>query len=341
MTKRSEGVDTDSLRLYLREVSQYPLLSKEEEVGLAKAIEAGRAAAIEDYKDSVLTSEEMTELRTIEISATKARQVFVSSNLRLVVFIAKRYQSSGVPLLDLVQEGNLGLIHAVEKFDWRRWLQVLDIRHVVDSPSGVSRDREHGTNRSPASWSLRHARCNSARPGVSRSEASPAAHDCRAQHRGRSLRREIVEMLGYRSEPLSLSHPLLDDGAAELGDLVQDPTAMLPFDEAALSLLPHEIDRLLAPLTTREGEILRLRFGLDSGSPRTLEQVGDRLNVSRERIRQIEARALSKPTAPGARHRCPRPADQLTGCASSGCKTSCVENNTKKDRGVVSLMPKM
>lgn len=105
---------------------------------------------------------------------------------------------------------------------------------------------------------------------------------------------KVLEMLGYRSEPLSLSHPLLDDGAAELGDLVQDPDALLPFDEAALALLPHEIDRLLEPLTPREGEILRLRFGLDTGSPRTLEQVGDRLNVSRERIRQIEARALSK-----------------------------------------------
>ena len=285
MTKRSEGVDTDSLRLYLREVSQYPLLSKEEEVRLAKAIEAGRAAAIGDYKNSVLTSEEMTELRTIEISATKARQVFVSSNLRLVVFIAKRYQSSGVPLLDLVQEGNLGLIHAVEKFDWRRgfkfstyatwWIRqavsrgIANMGRTVRLPVGVS-DMLGAIQHAQVSLEAKLHR----QPTIAELSIEADLSE-----------EKIVEMLGYRSEPLSLSHPLLDDGAAELGDLVQDPTAMLPFDEAALSLLPHEIDRLLAPLTTREGEILRLRFGLDSGSPRTLEQVGDRLNVSRERIR--------------------------------------------------------
>jgi RNA polymerase sigma factor (sigma-70 family) len=292
--RRSEGVDTDSFRLYLRDVSRYPLLSKDEEVRLAKAIEAGREAAGSDRTDPGLTSGERLELRRVEIRAENARQVFVSSNLRLVVFIAKRYQSSGVPLLDLVQEGNLGLIHAVEKFDWRRgfkfstyatwWIRqavsrgIANMGRTVRLPVGVA-DMIGALQQAQVTLESRLHR----QPTIA--EISLEAD---------FSEEKVLELLGYRSEPLSLSHPLLDDGAAELGDLVEDPTALLPFDEAALALLPQEIDRLLAPLTPRESEILRLRFGLDSGDPRTLEQVGNRLNVSRERIRQIEARALSK-----------------------------------------------
>jgi RNA polymerase sigma factor (sigma-70 family) len=292
--RRSEGVDTDSFRLYLRDVARYPLLSKDEEVRLAKAIEAGRDAAGSDRSDPELTSGERLELRRVEIRAENARQVFVSSNLRLVVFIAKRYQSSGVPLLDLVQEGNLGLIHAVEKFDWRRgfkfstyatwWIRqavsrgIANMGRTVRLPVGVA-DMIGALQQAQVTLESRLHR----QPTIA--EISLEAD---------FSEEKVLELLGYRSEPLSLSHPLLDDGAAELGDLVEDPTALMPFDEAALALLPQEIDRLLAPLTPRESEILRLRFGLDSGDPRTLEQVGNRLNVSRERIRQIEARALSK-----------------------------------------------
>jgi RNA polymerase sigma factor (sigma-70 family) len=292
--RNSESADTDSLRLYLRDVSRYPLLSKEEEIGLAQAIEAGRDAAGTDSSRSGLTSDEKADLRRIEIRAANARQIFVSSNLRLVVFVAKRYQSSGVPLLDLVQEGNLGLIHAVEKFDWRKgfkfstyatwWIRqavsrgIANMGRTVRLPVGVA-DMLGAIQQAQVLLESRLHR----QPTIAELSVESDLPE-----------EKVEEMLGYRSEPLSLSHPLLDDGAAELGDLVQDPTALLPFDEAALSLLPHEIDRLLAPLTTREGEILRLRFGLDRGAPKTLEQVGDRLNVSRERIRQIEARALSK-----------------------------------------------
>ena len=294
MPRRSEGVDTDSFRLYLRDVARYPLLSKDEEVRLAKAIEAGRDAAGSDHTDPELTSGERLELRRIEIRAESARQVFVSSNLRLVVFIAKRYQSSGVPLLDLVQEGNLGLIHAVEKFDWRRgfkfstyatwWIRqavsrgIANMGRTVRLPVGVA-DMLGALQQAQVTLESRLHR---------------QATIAEISHEVDLSEERVLELLGYRSEPLSLSHPLLDDGAAELGDLVEDPTALMPFDEAALTLLPQEIERLLAPLTPREGEILRLRFGLDSGDPRTLEQVGNRLNVSRERIRQIEARALSK-----------------------------------------------
>ncbi len=294
MTRRSDSEHTDSLRLYLRDVGQYPLLTKEDEIRLAQSIEAGREAAAVDLTDSNLTSGEMRELRRIAIRATSAELTFVSSNLRLVVFIAKRYQSSGVPLLDLVQEGNLGLIHAVQKFDWRKgfkfstyatwWIRQAVSRGIANSSRAV---------RLPVNVSDMLGTVQQAQALLeSTLHRQPTMSEIGVEV-GLS-REKVVEMMGYRSEPLSLSHPLVDDGAAELGDLVEDPSACLPFDEVATSLLPGEIDRLLAPLTEREGEILRLRFGLDHDEPRTLEQIGERLNVSRERIRQIETRALLK-----------------------------------------------
>jgi RNA polymerase sigma factor (sigma-70 family) len=292
--RRTEGPDVDSLRLYLRDVARYPLLTKEEEIRLAQSIEAGRDAAARRSADSVLTRSEKVELRRIEIRASKAQQTFVSSNLRLVVYVAKRYQSSGVPLLDLVQEGNLGLIHAVDKFDWRRGFKFSTyatwwIRQAVSR--GIANMGR--TVRLPVSvadmlTAIQHSQAML----ESKLHRLPTMAELSVE--ADLPQTKVVEMMGYRSEPLSLSHPLVDEGGAELGDLVQDPTALLPFDEAVLAILPGEIDRLLAPLTAREGEILRLRFGLDRGEPRTLEQVGERLNVSRERIRQIETRALSK-----------------------------------------------
>ncbi len=306
MTRDSDGDHTDSLRLYLREVGRYPLLTKEDEVRLAQLIEAGREAAALDLTQSERTSEEALELSRIAIRARNAHMTFVSSNLRLVVFVAKRYRSSGVPLLDLFQEGNVGLIHAVEKFDWRKgfkfstyatwWIRQAVSRAITNTgrtirlPVNVAEMLGVVQQAQAILESRLHRQPTMAEIGV---EAGLP-------------REKIVEMMTYRSEPMSLSHPLVDDGAAELGDLVEDPDAPLPFDEVAMSLLPGEIDRLLAPLTSREGEILRLRFGLGRDGPRTLEQIGERLNVSRERIRQIESRALSKLRDPsvdaGARH---------------------------------------
>jgi RNA polymerase sigma factor (sigma-70 family) len=270
------------------------LLTKEDEVRLAQSIEAGRDAAALDLANSEMTPDETLEHRRIAARARSAQVTFVSSNLRLVVFIAKRYQSSGLPLLDLVQEGNLGLIHAVEKFDWRKgfkfstyatwWIRQAVSRGIANTGRAV---------RLPVNVAEMLASVQQTQAILeSRLHRQPTMAEISDEV---GLAREkVVEIMAFRSEPLSLSHPLTDDGAAELGDLVEDPSAQMPFDEVAMSLLPGEIDRLLDALTAREEEILRLRFGLGPNEPRTLEEIGERLHVSRERVRQIESRALSK-----------------------------------------------
>jgi RNA polymerase sigma factor (sigma-70 family) len=292
--KRTAGDDADLVKLYLQDIGRYPLLTKGDEVRLAQAIEAGRDASALFASGATLTPAEKRDLRSIERRAADARQTFVLSNLRLVVSIAKKYQVSGLPLVDLAQEGNLGLIHAVEKFDWRKgfkfstyatWWIRQAISRGISNTGRTIRLPVHAGDKLTA---LQHAQAVL----ESKLERSPTLAELGAEL---DLPLEkLVEVMGYRTEPLSLSQRLAHDGDAELADVVEDRSAASPFDKAALSLLPDEITRLLAPLTAREGEILRLRFGLDRGEPRTLEEVGERFNLTRERIRQIEARAMAK-----------------------------------------------
>jgi RNA polymerase sigma factor (sigma-70 family) len=263
--ERIERDDEDLVRLYLTDIGQYPLLTKDDEVRLAQAIEAGRDAEADVAKaPKGLTTAKKRELRRAVMEGEQAQQTFVQSNLRLVVSIAKKYQASGLPLLDLIQEGNLGLMHAVEKFDWRKGFKFSTY----------------------ATWWIPQARLELklGRP------ATLAELGIEVE----MPEDKLVEALRFRAEPLSLSEPLREDGDAELGDVVEDRSAESPFEVAAVSLLPDEIGRLLSPLDEREREILRLRFGLDRGEPRTLEEVGEHFNLTRERIRQIEARAMSK-----------------------------------------------
>ena len=292
---RIDRDEEDLVRLYLTDIGQYQLLTKDDEVRLAKAIEAGKLAAQETAEATTLTTTKRRELRRAVREGEVAERAFVQSNLRLVVSIAKKYQASGLPLLDLIQEGNLGLMHAVEKFDWRKgfkfstyatwWIRQAITRGIANTGRTI---------RLPVHAGDTLARLQKAR---SRLELKFGRQATLAE-----LAKEVempedkvTEALRFAAEPLSLSEPLREDGDAELGDVVEDRSAESPFEVAATALLPEEIQRLLAPLDIREREILRLRFGLDgSGEGRTLEEVGEHFNLTRERIRQIEARAMSK-----------------------------------------------
>ena len=293
--ERVERDEEDLVRLYLTDIGQYPLLTKDDEVRLAQAIEGGVAARAEmDSKPKGLTAAKRREMRKALRAGDDAQRTFVQSNLRLVVSIAKKYQASGLPLLDLIQEGNLGLMHAVEKFDWRKgfkfstyatwWIRQAITRGIANTGRTI---------RLPVHAGDTLARLQKARARLELKYGRPATLSELAAE-VEMPEEKVTEALRFAAEPLSLSEPLREDGDAELGDVVEDKTAESPFEMAATSLLPEEIQRLLGPLDEREREILRLRFGLDRGEPRTLEEVGEHFNLTRERIRQIEARAMSK-----------------------------------------------
>ena len=292
---RIDRDEEDLVRLYLTDIGQYTLLTKDDEVRLAKAIEAGKLANEEMAKATTLTPTKRRELRKAAREGEIAERAFVQSNLRLVVSIAKKYQASGLPLLDLIQEGNLGLMHAVEKFDWRKgfkfstyatwWIRQAITRGIANTGRTI---------RLPVHAGDTLARLQKARSRLELKFGRPATLAELAKE-VEMPEDKVTEALRFAAEPLSLSEPLREDGDAELGDVVEDRSAESPFEVAATALLPEEIQRLLAPLDEREREILRLRFGLDgSGEGRTLEEVGEHFQLTRERIRQIEARAMSK-----------------------------------------------
>src|SRR5687767_445839 len=292
---RVERDEEDLVRLYLSDIGQYTLLTKDDEVRLAKQIEAGKTSLTElDAAGKDISATKKRELRRVAREGEDAERAFVQSNLRLVVSIAKKYQASGLPLLDLIQEGNLGLMHAVEKFDWRKgfkfstyatwWIRQAITRGIANTGRTI---------RLPVHAGDTLARLQKARSRLELKYGRPATLAELAVE-VEMPEEKVTEALRFAAEPLSLSEPLREDGDAELGDVVEDKTAESPFEMAATSLLPEEIQRLLGPLDEREREILRLRFGLDRGEPRTLEEVGEHFNLTRERIRQIEARAMSK-----------------------------------------------
>ena len=292
---RVDRDEEDLVRLYLSDIGQYTLLTKDDEVRLAKQIENGKTAREEfGTGGKGLTPAKKRELRNLIKDGETAERAFVQSNLRLVVSIAKKYQASGLPLLDLIQEGNLGLMHAVEKFDWRKgfkfstyatwWIRQAITRGIANTGRTI---------RLPVHAGDTLARLQKARSRLElKFGRQPSLRELAEEVE--MPEDKVTEALRFAAEPLSLSEPLREDGDAELGDVVEDRSAESPFEVAATALLPEEIQRLLAPLDEREREILKLRFGLDRGEPRTLEEVGEHFNLTRERIRQIEARAMSK-----------------------------------------------
>jgi RNA polymerase sigma factor (sigma-70 family) len=292
--ERLERDEEDLVRLYLTDIGQFELLDKEDEVRLAQAIEAGAEASrrLEEAENRLDPALERQLRRTVR-AGDEAERAFVQSNLRLVVSIAKKYQSSGLPLLDLIQEGNLGLMHAVEKFDWRKgfkfstyatwWIRQAITRGIANTGRTI---------RLPVHAGDTLVRLQKARTML---ELRLGRHPTRlelAAEVGLDEER-VVEALRFSADPLSLSEPLRE-GDGVLGDVVEDRSAVSPFEAAAVSLLPAQVRRLLAHLDDREQEILRLRYGIDRGEPRTLEEVGEYFSLTRERIRQIEARAMSK-----------------------------------------------
>jgi RNA polymerase sigma factor (sigma-70 family) len=286
--------DADLLRLYYSEVGRYTLLTKDDEVALAQTIEAGRAARDQLDTPATLTPAALCELRRTARAGRDAQRVFVQANLRLVISIAKRYHSSGVPLLDLIQDGNVGLIHAVQKFDWRKgfkfstyatwWIRQAISRSVANTSRTIRlplhiEDRLLLIHRTRAELETNLGR------QVTRGELAAALELPETQ---------IDDVIRHIQRPLSLSEPLAEDSSAELGDLLHDRTQPSPSDTALAALLPDEIDALLTALDQRERFIVTARFGLDGGEPQTLDEIGGQLRLSRERIRQIEVRAMSK-----------------------------------------------
>ena len=296
--ERHDHAEEDLVRLYLSDIGKHPLLTKADEGRLARSIEEG-VVAREELERAQRAGEKLPPsrrraLRQVARAGEEATQTFVQANLRLVVSIAKRYQASDLPLLDLIQEGNLGLMHAVEKFDWRKgfkfstyatwWIRQAITRGIANTARTI---------RLPVHAGDQLARLRKVRAALEIQHGRPATMEELAVEMEMAPEK-VLELLRYVSEPQSLSQPLREDGDAELGDVVADPTAVSPSDSATDSLLPDEVSRLLSPLDERERTVLSLRYGLDRGQARTLEEVGERFQLTRERIRQIEARAMSK-----------------------------------------------
>ena len=284
----------DPVRLYLNDIGKYALLSKNDEVRLAQAVEAGGEARVGLAGAVGATAACERELRRLIHDGDEAAETFVKANLRLVVSIAKKYQAAGLPLLDLVQEGNLGLMHTVEKFDWRKgfrfstyatwWIRQAITRGIANTGRTVRLPVNAGdllTQVTKASGRLEGQLGR--RPSVPELAADLELDE-----------EKVTEILRHAAEPLSLSESLGEDGDAEFGDLVEDRSAVSPFDAAAAALLAGQVDKMLITLDQREQEILRLRFGLDRGEPQTLDQVAEHFSLTRERIHQIEFKAMSK-----------------------------------------------
>jgi len=284
----------DLVRQYLTEIGNYKLLTGEEEVRLAQAIDAGRQAVktLDDGGSSIRSARRL-QLEAAIAQGRDATQRFVQANLRLVVSIAKRYQRSGVPLLDLVQEGNLGLMRAVDKFDHRKgfkfstyatwWIRQAISRAIADKGRTI---------RVPVHMVEATTQVTQAVTRLTRALGRAPTVDELAQETGLSTEK-IATALSIGPEPVSLFQNVGDDNA-ELVDFLADESAQAPFEAAAEEMDRAELRAALASLTIREQRVLELRFGLSDDESHTLEEVGQEFNVSRERARQIEAKALSK-----------------------------------------------
>ncbi len=285
----------DPVRMYLKEIGKVPLLSAEEEIELAKKMEAGDAAKsqLEEAGDD-LDEESRKELQALMDQGDAAKKKLAEANLRLVVSIAKRYVGRGMLFLDLIQEGNLGLIKAVEKFDYRKgykfstyatwWIRQAITRAIADQARTI---------RIP----VHMVETINKLIRVSRQLLQELGREPTPEEIAEEMEipvERVREILKISQEPVSLETPIGEEEDSHLGDFIQDENVPVPADAAAFTLLKEQLVEVLSTLTEREQKVLRLRFGLDDGRARTLEEVGKEFNVTRERIRQIEAKALRK-----------------------------------------------
>lgn len=283
---------SDSVGLYLKEMARVPLLNTEEEVSLAKRLEGGRSA--EKKLAKTPDHARATEWKFLIQDGVAAREHLIKANTRLVVSIAKKYMTRGVPFLDLIQEGNLGLMKAVEKFDYRRgfrfstyatwWIRQTITRAIADQGRTI-RVPVHMSDRIRRLYRVARDLEQSLgqKPSV---EEIAEVMECEP--------RKVQWMLRVSWQPLSLEHPVGEDEDSELGNFIENDLEPSPSDSAYSNMLKSKMEELLTTLTPREARILRLRFGMQNGRSYTLEEVGKKFGLTRERIRQIEGRALRR-----------------------------------------------
>ncbi|MGO2111663.1 MAG: RNA polymerase sigma factor [Pseudoclavibacter sp.] len=288
------GATADPVKDYLKQIGRVALLNAEEEVDLAMRIEAGLFAEDKLANGEITDRKLERELKAIVRDGKRAKSHLLGANLRLVVSLAKRYTGRGMQFLDLIQEGNLGLIRAVEKFDYTKgfkfstyatwWIrqaitramadQARTIRipvhmvEVINKLARVQRQMLQDLGREPTPEEL-----------AIELDMTPE---------------KVVEVQQYGREPISLHTPLGEDGDSEFGDLIEDTEAVVPADAVSFTMLQRQLESLLDSLSEREAGVIRMRFGLGDGMPKTLDQIGDTFGVTRERIRQIESKTMAK-----------------------------------------------
>jgi RNA polymerase sigma factor (sigma-70 family) len=292
--RRTMGTGPDLLGLYLDEAGSFPLLTKADEMRLGRVIQEGQAAKEELEGSEAIPARRRRELRRQVSAAERASTEFINANLRLVVSVARKYQWSGLPLGDLIQEGNLGLIHAVEKFDWRKGFKFSTyatwwIRQAI----GRAIENTAHTVRVPAHVGDEIRRARRLQSELEAANGRPPTLLEVAQAMG-TTEADLAELFRYDSDPMSLDVSVGEDGDTSLGDLVVNQSAESPFESVAGAMLPKEIERFLAKLPDNEREVLWLRYGLDRGEPRTQGEVGDLLKLTAERVRRIERDAIIK-----------------------------------------------
>jgi RNA polymerase primary sigma factor len=289
------AVTGDLVRIYLREIGRVPLLTAHEEVELAKAIEAGLFA--EEMIQTGVRADgrgpQLDDLMLVSADGARAKQRLIEANLRLVVSIAKRYIGRGLVFLDLIQEGNLGLIRAVEKFDYTKgykfstyatwWIRQAITRAIADQARTIRIPVHMVETINKMARIQRQLHQDLGR------EATPEEI---AAEMGMHPDR-IVEIQRIAQEPVSLQSPIGEEDS-DLGDFIEDADAVVPMEAAAFIMLQDQLEQVLDNLSVREQRIIQLRFGLTDGHPRTLEEVGREFGVTRERIRQIESKTLAK-----------------------------------------------